>query len=540
MCISQNDSYLFSASEDGAIFVYEIIFVEDGVKLQSKKLAADQFVDMSLISRSAVEEQRGQMLDLTEQIKELSTSTEYKVHMKEQYYTELIKKQQAVQDGLRESEQQRYETLKRMKEKQELEAAEAIQSMEEAHMKAAEELEALYERKLAMHAARYDEMKGAKDDIQCEFEERIEVMKREHAVMLERQHFAAEKALQEKSRAMEELQARYDKDMARFDVFLTETEEVADIEIAKILDKSKSDLQIQKDQNSLHKTEVALYKKNFKKYKEELEEKEKQHIKNQEAIENYKVKITVLKDEVMRLKGQVSERESQIVEREKRISDLKNKARELEKFKFVLDYRNEELNKLIEPKDRMLKELQNQIGELDNELQSDSKNKLGLKQELDDQEEKMMAQYHELQKERRRTNDKERFIQQFIKELHKLVTEMDPSMWREAIRKLHHKYVTDKKDTQKQMEEWTGQSDEIVAEFTRQREHLERSLNERSKKSEKTEIRTKEDLNRKVLENALLIEEINDLRRDKKHLTLKLQETESRMAFQTQKIKGKV
>merc|ERR1711959_229391 len=43
-----------------------------------------------------------------------------------------------------------------------------------------------------------------------------------------------------------------------------------------------------------------------------------------------------------------------------------------------------------------------------------------------------------------------------------------------------------------------------------------------------------------VLENALLIQEINDLRRDKKHLTLKLQEVESRMAFQTQKIKGKV
>merc|ERR1719181_744040 len=109
-------------------------------------------------------------------------------------------------------------------------------------MKAAEELEALYERTLAMHAARYDEMKGAKDDIQCEFEEKIEVMKREHSVQLERQHFAAEKALQEKSRAMEELQARYDKDVERYDVFLSETEEVAEIEIGKILDQSKKDL----------------------------------------------------------------------------------------------------------------------------------------------------------------------------------------------------------------------------------------------------------------------------------------------------------
>lgn len=540
LCVSQNDCYLFSASEDGAVFCYEVQMFEGGAKQQIRRPQADQFVDMSLISRLAVDEQRGMMLDLQEQIKELSTSTEYKVHMKEQYYTELLKKQQADQDALRESEQQRYETLKRMKEKQELEAAEAIQSMEEAHMKAAEELEALYERKLAMHAARYDEMKGAKDDIQCEFEEKIEVMKREHAVQLERQHFAAEKALQEKSRAMEELQARYDKDMERYDVFLSETEEVAEIEIAKILDKSKKELEEKIEENRDLKTSAALLRKNFEKYKKELEEKEKILQSKEDIIDKQLRKKKELEKDIEKLKGDVVEREMQISEREKRISDLKNKARELEKFKFVLDYRNEELKKLIEPKNQELTELKEQIRELDDELQSDSKNKLGLQQQVDDKEEKLAAQQRELQKERRRTQDKERFINMFIKELHKLVTEVEPSGWREGIRKLHHTYVISKKEVQKQMEEWTGQSDEIVAEFTRQREHLERSLNERTKKAEKTEIRTKEDLNRKVLENALLIEEINDLRRDKKHLTLKLQEAESRMVFQTQKVKGKV
>jgi len=247
-----------------------------------------------------------------------------------------------------------------------------------------------------------------------------------------------------------------------------------------------------------------------------------------------------LEKDIEKLKADVIEREGQIAEREKRISDLKNKARELEKFKFVLDYRNEELKKLIEPKNEELSELKDQIRELDDELQSDSKNKLTLQQSVDDKEEKLAAQQRELQKERTRTQQKERFINMFIKELHKLVTEVEPSGWREGIRHLHHTYVTSRKEVQKQMEEWTGQSDEIVAEFTRQREHLERSLNERTKKADKTQIRTKEDLNRKVLENALLIEEINDLRRDKKQLTLKLQEAESRMAFQTQRIKGKM
>jgi hypothetical protein len=48
----------------------------------------------------------------------------------------------------------RFEALRRRKEQQELEAVEAIQNMERAHMKAAEELESLYEKKLAIEAQR--------------------------------------------------------------------------------------------------------------------------------------------------------------------------------------------------------------------------------------------------------------------------------------------------------------------------------------------------------------------------------------------------
>jgi len=538
MRVTSDDKYLVSASDDGTIFVFEVQQIENGVKKQWRKPTADQFVDLSLISRTAVDEQHMMMGDLQEQIKELSTSTEYKVHMTEQYYTEMLKKQQADQDTLRESEQQRYETLKRMKEKQELEAAEAIQSMEEAHMKAAEELEALYERKLAMHAARYEEMRAARDDVQCQFEEKIEVMQREHEVTLGRQQFAADTQRAEMQSKMDELQSKYDQDMKRGDVFLSETQEVAEIEISKIMDEGKKQLAAQKAENLDLKTEAALLRKNHDKYTKELDKSE-QEIKNKDKVIEKKEKEIEKKDkEIETLKADVREREEQISEREKRISDLKNKARELEKFKFVLDYRNEELKKLIEPKNLELSQLKSQIEELDDELQSDSKNKLTLQQMLDDKTEKLDAQAKELSKQQRKTQDKERFITLFIRDLHKLVTEAEPVQWKDGLRKLHHTYVTSKKEILKQMEEWTGQSDEIVSEFTRQREYMERTLDTLRKKSDKTEVRTKEDLQRKVVENAMLIQEINNLRRDKKHLTLKLQELESRMAYQNQKEKA--
>ena len=49
---------------------------------------------------------------------------------------------------------------------------------------------------------------------------------------------------------------------------------------------------------------------------------------------------------------------------EKRIYDLKKKNQELEKFKFVLDYKIKELKKQIEPKEKEIRQMKDQISEV--------------------------------------------------------------------------------------------------------------------------------------------------------------------------------
>jgi len=53
-----------------------------------------------------------------------------------------------------------------------------------------------------------------------------------------------------------------------------------------------------------------------------------------------------------------------IVAQEKRIYDLKKKNQELEKFKFVLDYKIKELKKQIEPREKDIKQMREQITEV--------------------------------------------------------------------------------------------------------------------------------------------------------------------------------
>jgi len=53
---------------------------------------------------------------------------------------------------------------------------------------------------------------------------------------------------------------------------------------------------------------------------------------------------------------------------EKRIYDLKKKNQELEKFKFVLDYKIKELKKQIEPKEKEIRQMKDQISEVRDKL----------------------------------------------------------------------------------------------------------------------------------------------------------------------------
>ena len=104
------------------------------------------------------------------QVKEQQMQAEYQTHLKEQYYLDQIKKDKEESQTSLEGANERLEGVKRTKEAQGREASEVMQAMEVAHMRAAEELENLYERKLAAEAARFEALRQEKEDMQCQFE----------------------------------------------------------------------------------------------------------------------------------------------------------------------------------------------------------------------------------------------------------------------------------------------------------------------------------------------------------------------------------
>ena len=109
--------------------------------------------------------------------------------------------------------------------------------------------------------------------------------------------------------------------------------------------------------------------------------------------------------------------------------------------------------------------------------------------------------------------EKDRLISFFGRDLHKLVTNTEPHLWRESVKALYRTYA------KKGAAEMDGGDDEQVdQEFTLQRHYMERALGALKTRVGRTEEKTQQDFQKKVGENTMLIKECNALRTDNKDL----------------------
>ena len=204
------------------------------------------------------------------------------------------------------------------------------------------------------------------------------------------------------------------------------------------------------------------------------------------------------------------------------MSELKAKNKELEKFKFVLDYKLRELAKEIEPRDEQIMQMRETIRELDDELQRDYKTSVGMEHGLSEKEAKINSLQEECKATRRAVLEKERVINFFGRDVQRLVNTTDPQQLKEGIRGLYRSIVRGAAEVSKEDEA-------VQAEFTHQREYMERALEALKTRIGRTEGQTKADFQRKIAENEQLITECNTLRKETVQLRAQLSKAQNEL-----------
>merc|ERR1712196_368502 len=197
---------------------------------------------------------------------------------------------------------------------------------------------------------------------------------------------------------------------------------------------------------------------------------------------------------------------------ERDIYDLKKKNQELEKFKFVLDYKIKELRKQIEPKDLEINGMKETIKEMDAELERYNKTNQAFELDNASLQLKLDALQKELLKQRTQLADADALNRRFRTDLEETVLYIqDYKMLKASVKLLYQRHCGEAVES-------THLDEDVQKEYTRQREYLEKSVENLKRKLAKDTDLHRYEATRFMQENASLIKEINDLRREIKIL----------------------
>ncbi|KAJ1618791.1 quinon protein alcohol dehydrogenase-like superfamily, partial [Pavlovales sp. CCMP2436] len=477
--LSADGAHLFSAGEDGAVFVFLV-----------------RGAEREALRRAGAEQGEGNgntTEELEKQLSDQELQAHFKLHQREAEFARGLKKEKDDAASRSDEAAARYELLARTRDRNERETGEKERATEVAHMRAAEELEHLYERKLAAEAARYESLSQQKADMQSAFEERMLTTQGQHTQELENYQNELESVSREAERTHADLRGDKEGLKESYEEELAQEDRDYEDEVGRMKRGHETHLQAERDEALKLKGEAAILRKKFETSRTDMQ-------KLSDLADSDKMVAMLRKD--------MRDREDTIADKERRMAELKGKNKELEKFKYVLDYKLRELKKELEPRDEALSRMRSTVTELDDELQRDFKHNVSLSQEVGEQQAKIDSLSRELKRERRLLAERERLISSFGRDLHRLVTHTEPQLWRDAIKDIYRTYVASKSETG---QDALADGDAADHEIHRQREYMERAIDTLKDK------RTSEQ-KRKVGENQTLLNEVNEMRVENKEL----------------------
>merc|ERR1719158_552845 len=155
--ITYDDQYLFSCSEDGCLFIFDIR-KKDRVVSKRDKESVLPFADEILVTRTFLDEKQAQLLELERQVDELSNQIDFQLRHRDSYHKEKMAELEDKYGQEIDQERTKYELLREEKNEMEMEYEENIKNLEESHAKQTAELEQSFQHKMMIEVQRYQKL----------------------------------------------------------------------------------------------------------------------------------------------------------------------------------------------------------------------------------------------------------------------------------------------------------------------------------------------------------------------------------------------
>merc|ERR1719271_1329816 len=292
-------------------------------------------------------------------------------------------------------------------------------------MQAADQMEVVYDKKITAEADRYLAVESTLKTL----EKRIEVMREDSEAQLEQVRLGLQEDLRrqvsEKGAEIQKLKDLLAFSKHRFDTMLDQEGMEFDYEVAELKRKSQDELEQQRMVEYKLKKEQDTLLRGLDKMEHDREQISKDMMESKVQIKKLTKETTDLERNVEALKGDRRDREAT-----------------LKKFKHVLDFRLREVQESLQPKEKMIERLNEDLINLEAEFEKQLAMQHQMESELVEKDEQITALLAEGDKLRETIKLRERRIQLFHTDLYKLVKEeQDVRSWPQCIRVIYRDHM---------------------------------------------------------------------------------------------------
>lgn len=268
LCVSHDDQYLFTVSEDGSFYIFKIFERETRANKRERDII---YADEILVTKSDLEEKNSMMTELKTRVEELKMENEYQLRLKDMNFNEKIK--QVTEKFMQEIETLKITStvLRTDKEKEEIRHDEEMTDERDRHAKDLVELENFQNVKLMAEYDKYQELQTKTAELQDQWEHQMREMQNQKNMALDELNKHFELRLFEKQTEMDQLQEEIKKHVAEYEETARETEQDADTEIIEFRHRYETKLKEEKEIVLRLKGENGIMRKKFNSLQGEID-----------------------------------------------------------------------------------------------------------------------------------------------------------------------------------------------------------------------------------------------------------------------------
>ncbi|CAE7781302.1 Cfap57 [Symbiodinium pilosum] len=298
-----------------------------------------------------------------------------------------------------------------------------------------------------------------------------------------------------------------------------------DREVIRLKHEGWEALEEQKQVEGQLRTEQEKLQESLEKQEKEREAVEEKQQESNSTLRSLHEQAEELKRTLHGLHGERQDREATLQDKLVSIESYKAKEKTLKKFKLLLDRKLAEVSTSLQPKDSLIKKLNQDLTDLETEFERQLLEQRHMEAQIDQRKQKAAILAQETEELKAQVREKDAQIYRFTNDVHNLVAEeKDLSVWPREIRRLYHRHIDN---------DPRGQERLPLEEMLRQMRVVERQVTSLAAKGNQIRAMGKLDLQTKANENATLVQELNQLRMLKSSLQRKVRNLTSKLAALT-------